>query len=350
MTIFLMVEFACNRRHNGLALLNSVTFLASGVPQRVHDYLHSLGLTSSSSTANQCMRTLKRETEEILKHRASLNYVFQPLITADNIDIMKRVHHTRVEEKSKIHHGSWAYTHFLPEHLQKEIQPEQATVESFQAAMRASETASIELYKFLPDEAASEHWKSSIKSQIATALIRHVIEKDGPAERYCKKNLAIAPPAINAIPVEKPDVMMFKMTAASDDSAGGVAEMLEQLRIQSGLSEEDYASKIRVVEGDHGTCKNIHSLIAKSFPAEHQDEAHEELLTVLGASHTLWNVSQNVLLKYWGDPKDSSDTGAWKSWVALGGTSEKPVSKKDFSLIMEIVHNIHTATLVFLLQ
>lgn len=71
---------------------------------------------------------------------------------------------------------------------------------------------------------------------------------------------------------------------------------------------------------------------------------------MLGAAHTLWNVGQHVLLKYWGDPKDSADTGAWKSWVALGGTSEKPVSKKDFSSIMEIIHKVHTATLVFLLQ
>lgn len=98
MTICSMVAFACNRRHNGLALLNSVSFLASGVPQRVNDYLQSLGLTSSVSTANKCMLTLKKKTKEILRNRCAQDYVFQPLITADNIDIMKRVHHTRVEE------------------------------------------------------------------------------------------------------------------------------------------------------------------------------------------------------------------------------------------------------------
>lgn len=216
--------------------------------------------------------------------------------------------------------------------------------------MKTSQTAPIELYHFLPNESESDHWKCSIKAQISKALLRHVIEKDSAAESYCKRHLATSPPAIDQIPIEKPDIMMFKMMAASDDSAGGVAEMLEQIRLQSGLSEEDYSSKIRVIEGDHGTCKNIQSLIAKSFPAEHQDEKHEELMTVLGAAHTLWNISQTVLLKYWGDPKDSADTGAWKSWVSLGGTSERPVSKKDFSTIMEIVHKVHTSTLVFLLQ
>lgn len=266
-TICSMIAFACNRCHNGLALMNSVTFLASGVPQRVNDYLHSLGLTSSSSTANKCMRTLKEKTEEILRHRASLDYVLHPLITADNIDIMKRVHHVRVEEKSKIHHGSWAYAHFLPEHLQNEIKSEEATVRAFQESMKSSETAPIELYKFLPNEQESIHWKNVIKSQISTALIRHVVEKDSPSYKYCKKNLSTSPPPIDQIPIEKPDIMMFKMMAASDDSAGGVAEMLEQIRLQSGLSEEEYASKLRVIEGDHGTCKNIQSLIAKSFPA-----------------------------------------------------------------------------------
>ncbi|KAH9822626.1 hypothetical protein DFH28DRAFT_881868, partial [Melampsora americana] len=53
-----MLAFACNRRHCGLQLQNSITFLACGVTQKVNDYLHFLGLTSSRKTALEAVDTL----------------------------------------------------------------------------------------------------------------------------------------------------------------------------------------------------------------------------------------------------------------------------------------------------
>jgi hypothetical protein len=58
-TICSMVAFACNRRANGFQLTNSVRFLACGVSDRVHDYLHYLGLTSSKRTALSALNRLE---------------------------------------------------------------------------------------------------------------------------------------------------------------------------------------------------------------------------------------------------------------------------------------------------
>lgn len=95
---------------------------------------------------------------------------------------------------------------------------------------------------------------------------------------------------------------------------------------------------------------NFDSLKKKRAPRYHVDEGLENVLTIPGASHTLWNISQAVLMHHWGDPKDSYDTRAWRSWGALGGKTDKPVSKKDFNSVMQIIFNVHSATLAFLLR
>ncbi|KAH9808413.1 hypothetical protein DFH28DRAFT_909895 [Melampsora americana] len=49
-----MLAFACNRRHCGLQLQNSIMFLACAVTQKVNDYLHFLGLTLSRNVEVFC--------------------------------------------------------------------------------------------------------------------------------------------------------------------------------------------------------------------------------------------------------------------------------------------------------
>ncbi|PLW28430.1 hypothetical protein PCANC_20815 [Puccinia coronata f. sp. avenae] len=80
-TICSMVAFACNRCANGFQLTNSVRFLACGVSDRVHDYLHYLGLTSSKRTALSAL------------NRLALNAKY-------NLDMEQKVHDLSVGNRS----------------------------------------------------------------------------------------------------------------------------------------------------------------------------------------------------------------------------------------------------------
>ena len=68
-----MFAFAQNRRNNALQLHNSVRFLASGVSERVNEYLNYIGLTSSRSTALAAMKILSKDHEKFIKEAMALN-------------------------------------------------------------------------------------------------------------------------------------------------------------------------------------------------------------------------------------------------------------------------------------
>ncbi|POW07744.1 hypothetical protein PSHT_09822 [Puccinia striiformis] len=70
-------------------------------------------------------------------------------------------------------------------------------------------------------------------------------------------------------------------------------------------------------------------------------------IPIPGAAHTLWNMSQAIFLAHWGNEKLASDTGAWRFLDALGIKGDKPVTKKDFNLMLSHIEKIHEATLVY---
>lgn len=69
-----MISFASNRRINALQLQNSLAFVACGVSERVNDYLHFLGLTSSRETALRAMDSLGKATEKMIKRKMAKSY------------------------------------------------------------------------------------------------------------------------------------------------------------------------------------------------------------------------------------------------------------------------------------
>lgn len=73
-------------------------------------------------------------------------------------------------------------------------------------------------------------------------------------------------------------------------------------------------------------------------------------LTVPGAAHTMWNVAQWQVLGGWGYPADESDMAFSKAWETLSGKSVRPVSKKDFGVIMRMIHHIYFATVVWCMR
>ncbi|OAV92777.1 hypothetical protein PTTG_27538 [Puccinia triticina 1-1 BBBD Race 1] len=106
--------------------------------------------------------------------------------------------------------------------------------------------------------------------------------------------------------VKKPEFLMFKLMIASDNSSKGV-----------------------VLEGDLATCMNLKSLRAQRKPSGHVQD----------------NLSA-VFLLHFGNPSDSQDLGAWHTLSSLGIPSERPTTKKDFTLMLTHMTKCHEATIV----
>lgn len=349
-TILSMIAFVCNRCCNGMQMQNSIAFIACGVSERVNDHLHFLGLTTSRQTGLKAMDTLGKASQKLIKHRMQQSYNLRPFMTLDNIDIQARIHNTRLEATTKLFHGSYGYLHFLPPHLIEDIDPEETKVECLLKCIDKSQQEPFEPSSILPTQDETLHWKRVLKAQLARALLDYEVEKDSVTYNVCKSALETIPPPVDPIQLHEPDLMMLKMMSASDSSAGGVADMLDQCMNQTGEDAIELAKFLRVLEGDMGTCLNFESLIRQRFPASSTQDSLNNILNMPGLAHTMWNVASKVVSHHWGDSKDASDTGLHRTAGALGMRTDKLPSQQDFNSLMQMIHKSHTATLVFLLK
>lgn len=327
---------------------NAMTFLATGVSERVFTYLHTLGLTSSYKTAVRAMEHLRVSKEATLRALMSRSYCIPPILCVDNFDILQRVHNTRVESASHLFHGTWGYLHFLPAHLREELQKKNSFdhLASYQKALVESEHTPIQLKLFRATPDDMTHWGAFLRSQLARVMYDYVIPKaGGPSVPISKR-----PPPVDPIPLHDSHIFLLALMDAPDNSAEGVSQVLEEVASQCGMTVEDFLKHLQVVEGDLGTCQNFESLRKKRFPAGSPISALDNLVTIPGVSHIMWNVAQSLLTHHWGDTRDSKDTGAWKCWQSLGGSAAKLPASMDFNMVMRAIHRIHTATLVSCLR
>jgi hypothetical protein len=328
-----MVAFGANQRHNGLQLSNSLIFISCGVSKRVNAYLNYLGLCSSRKTAHIALSLLGKEAEAKLVKRFSLASApfLGPNICYDNFDFQQKVHMKSVGHSNVMFHGTWGYIHSIPPSLVPSLDPAELTIDSLNHALHSASKLTIHPSMFGPTMASVTHFEHVIKSQITTVVLGYLTEATD-SHVLLNQN----PPPVNPLEPELPNVSMLKLMVASDNSAAGVGEVFEGVLQQTGLTAEEFHSRLQVIEGDLGSCILFDSLRNQRVPARHHETSLDNILAIPGAGHTLWNMAQEIFLGQWGNKKHARDTGAWRSLQALGIPAEKPVTKKDFNLMLSL--------------
>ncbi|PLW43764.1 hypothetical protein PCASD_09364 [Puccinia coronata f. sp. avenae] len=343
-SICAMVAFGANRRHNGFQLSNSLIFIACGVSERVNAYLNYLGLCSSRKTAHIALRSLGREAEAKLVNRFSLASApfIGPNICYDNLDFQQKVHMKSVGHSSVMFHGTWGYIHSIPPSVLPSLNPAELSIDALNNALHAASKLTIRPAMFGPTMASITHFKQVIKSQIAQVVLQYFAE---PLDS--KVSINCNPPPVTPLKPELPNISMLKLMVASDNSAAGVGEVFTGLLQQTGLTAEQFHSRLQLIEGDLGSCLLFESLRNQRVPARRHATALDNVLAIPGAAHTLWNMAQAIFLAHWGNEKHARDTGAWRSLHGLGIPADKPVTKKDFNLMLSHIEKVHEATLLY---
>jgi hypothetical protein len=136
------------------------------------------------------------------------------------------------------------------------------------------------------------------------------------------------------------------MDIASNNSFAGIGEVLEAITRQNGETPLESSEHLQVMEGDLGTYCNLESLRALRRPTNHPEESISNNFMLLGASHTLWNVSQAIFLLHHGDSSNMEDVGAWHTLESLGVPADRPVTKKDFTLMIANMQRVHEVAIL----
>ncbi|KAA1078862.1 hypothetical protein PGTUg99_010718 [Puccinia graminis f. sp. tritici] len=322
-TICSIVAFVANRRNNGDQLANSLTFLACGVSDRVNIFLNYIGLTSSRKTAHRALNYLSHEAKERIsaKIKQSPASGLAPFLCIDNLDFEECIHTKSLGHSTHMFHGTWGYIHHPSPELIASVPSVDLTPEAYHEAMSKTSTFDVQSRMLLATAQEEVQWEMVLKSQITEALLEHVAS---PSDSMVSLNTK--PPVIKQISSNPPDITMLKLMIASDNSSQGA------------------------VDGDLASCTNVTSLRTQRSPSAHSQQSLVNVLTILGGAHTMWNISQAIYSKHFGDSSDSRDSGAWRFLDALGIPSHKMLEKKDFTLMIKNIEKIHKATLVYCIK
>jgi hypothetical protein len=193
-----------------------------------------------------------------------------PSLCIDNLDIEERVHAHSIGHRSMMFHGTWGYIHLPNRSLLDLLDPRELTLEAYYESLQKVPSMKISVEMFLPTPEEEVHYKEVLMSQIAHVMGKLVLHADNP-------NSAIAirstPPPVDPIDCSVPNIQMLKLMAASDNSAKGAGQIIESILEQFGLKPEEFTSRVQIINGDLGTCKNFNALRALRTPSrypEHQ--------------------------------------------------------------------------------
>ncbi|KAA1119008.1 hypothetical protein PGT21_012632 [Puccinia graminis f. sp. tritici] len=346
-TICAMVAFLANRRHNGLQISNALTFLPCGVTERVNKYLQQIGLTSSRKTALSALKTLGRAAESNISKKIGnkSKELIAPFICIDNLDFEQTVHTKSLGHESTTFHGTWGYIHQIDRSFISSLPQDGLTLQAFKESMTSASSVEIHPKSLYGSISEHLHWKQVLKSQIATVLLKYLVK---PTDK--KIPITTTPPTVDQISHSRPNITMLKLMVASDNSSQGVSEVFDGILQQSSISDEDFYNRLQVIDGDLGTCTNIQSLRNIRIPNRRNEENLSSILTLLGGAHTLWNIASAIFSLHIGNSADRRDSGAWRFLDSMGIPSDKPVNKKDFTLMIQSMEKIHEATICHFLM
>ncbi|KAA1128579.1 hypothetical protein PGTUg99_004374 [Puccinia graminis f. sp. tritici] len=303
-TICSMVAFSRNRRINGLQLFNSVRFLGAGITERMDQYFHLLSLTSSRQTALSALRTLSTVDSRELRNAMAIkeSSPIGPSICIDNLDMEEQVHNHSVGHRSMMFHGTWGYIHHPNPNLLKSLDPSQLRLSLYYDTLSKVPTMKITLAMFMPSPVEEVHFEAVLKSQIAWVMAQYIAKPAHPG-------IATNPPPVEKIDPSPPNIQMLKLMEASDNSAIGAGQVIKSVIRQTGLKPEEFASQVQIMDADLATCKNFNSLRSIHTPSCHSNHHLSNLCFLLGASHTMWNISHTILNSHFGNPALTHDLG-----------------------------------------
>lgn len=139
------------------------------------------------------------------------------------------------------------------------VQPGDLQLESFVEAMHKADTKDVDVKSFLPDKKTWAQWEETNKAQLSQAYLEYIITNNQEIVPKKPPNLSQTLAAVEALPVEKADVMMFPLMDISSGSAEGVGQVLDHVASITGRPLKDHPHDLQVVEGDVGMCMNLES-------------------------------------------------------------------------------------------
>jgi hypothetical protein len=212
---------------------------------------------------------------------------------------------------------------------------------AYQQSIKDVSSMQINRSIFLPSHNDEKHYYHVMTSQIAQVMEDYVgfaSNKEGA--------ISTNPPVLEQILAEIPTIFMLRLRDKSNNSSEGIGQVLESIQRQTGITPSKFTSWLQPMDGDLATIQNFNALRDLQYPSSYPEHSLDTIIFQLGGAHTLWNIAQEILTERLGDPSNKSNLGVWKYLESLGIPHKKVIQKKDFTLMLQQIEQVHKATLL----
>lgn len=278
-----MCAFVRNRATNVLALLLGLFFKISGTSERVLGVLSNIGLSVSSRTVE---RLKERISEDAI--RLAVELLAGPslcFIIFDNINLYLRKWQERLTSRhSMIHVTNVAVISIS--HCDA-VKVEELETYLSMRGKRVNATFN----DIRPTAEDGEVMRKSFECLIAEMLVRYCpgsANWTGRAEMLEKIRSNM--PEERPLEPEVTDARPFGVLNVNEGSKKGIIQVIEGLQERSTLSEDEWASKVRIMQGDWLTASNLR----KARTERKDDVSVFERLENLEIVSALWHFALNA--------------------------------------------------------
>jgi hypothetical protein len=263
LTAISCVIYAFNRASNLQPYLTGLLLMIEGASTRIFEFLSNAGLSVSRQTVDRAKESLSKDA---LQHAITLAKSPSQawILVFDNINLYLRKHHSqRLDHFNDMIHATNAALIQLPPSVEE-------TVFDIQQWLKLqTKRSEFELSKLRPTEDEDNFMATCFDAIIAQAIVdncpgrkkwsnfketRHSVYANLPKDRPLSPEKTVATP-IGALDV-------------NEGSKAGCVEVIAAVRERLGFTEEEMASKMRLVAGDLLTVRFL-----RAARAQRQDEA-----------------------------------------------------------------------------
>ncbi|PPQ79975.1 hypothetical protein CVT24_003795 [Panaeolus cyanescens] len=271
-----MMIFTRNSYSNLFPMLFGLFLEVGGSGSRVLSTLGMAGACVSKTTIERLKGILSADARRyavmLMKSPTPYYLIF------DNINIYLRKHQQRAFNKNDMIHATNAVAIAL-KNVPDDVHDLQAKLRNRGKRIHAKGS---DITPTVDDQVKI---KGAFEGLVAQLLLAYCPGSCSWSDRdVMLKNALDKMPSDRPLPVQKTDTRPLGVFNINEGSKHGIIKMIKELQVTSGLSEEEWASKSRIIAGDWLTTANFRS--ARRDRTNDIDAKHKGLL------HRTWNAAK----------------------------------------------------------
>lgn len=324
-----MCAFVRNRATNVLALPLGLFFKISGTSERVLTMLSNIGLSISSTTIERVKERISEDAVRLAIDLITSTSLW--FIIFDNINLYLRKFQERVTNRHTMIHATNVAV--------AGIKGDAAKVHDLDAMLKLrGKRAAATFADIRPTAEDRKFIEQAFRGLIAELIVRYTPGSNkwvGRAEMLEK--IAESMPKDRPLDPEKSDMHPFGVLNVDEGSKKGIIKVLEELQKKSTLSEEDWSSKVRIIEGDWLTSSNLRAARRERIDDVNSMERLEYVQELSALFHFALNALHMILRAHFGNAiTDPSSLATEKGLLRRTWDALKPNYSAGKSLVCHV--------------